>query len=277
MGHSHWKASGLPLTQERLKEFLTYDPETGLFQWRVMRSGRKPNPSLGAGERPRKSGGRTISVDGVAYSNSRLAWLYMTGEWPIGTVGHRNGNMADDRIDNLEDTGCSAAEFTGKLITAARLRELVIYEPETGFFRWKQRSPRSGGGRAHAGEIVHTFLKTGYPAMNIDRRVYRQHRLAWLYVQGDWPSPGLMVDHTNGIKTDNRWCNLRLASRAQNARNRPHRKDSKMPFKGIFQCTDGKWGAQILLNLGRYDTPEEAHAAYFAAAQWYFGEFARAG
>jgi hypothetical protein len=98
------------------------------------------------------------------------------------------------------------------------------------------------------------------------------HRLAWLFVTGDMPK--YQVDHINGIKTDNRFENLRDVSpklNSQNAR-RPH-KDNKTGYLGV--CSRyGKFVAQLLINdkqtvIGYFDTAEEAHLAYIEKKRTY--------
>lgn len=86
-------------------------------------------------------------------------------------------------------------------------------------------------------------------------------------------------DHENLNKTDNRRANLRVATRSQNEANKGVRSDSATGYKGV-RVHRQKFAAQIYVNgkrlhLGTYDTPEEAHTAYLAAAREYFGEFAR--
>jgi len=89
------------------------------------------------------------------------------------------------------------------------------------------------------------------------------------------------VDHINGCGLDNRRCNLRLATYAQNSMNKGMRKDNSSGYKGVFWNKKiKKFTASIKVNrksqyLGAYDTEIEAHAAYCEAAKLYFGEFAR--
>lgn len=92
---------------------------------------------------------------------------------------------------------------------------------------------------------------------------------------------GEEVDHRNRNGLDNTRANLRLATHSQNMGNQQRRKDNKSGFKGVsYNRARGKWQAHIMIHkksiyLGLFTTPEEAHAAYCAAAKEHFGEFAR--
>lgn len=164
-----------------------------------------------------------------------------------------------------------------KPLTAERLREILHYDPETGLFTWcAHTTPRH---RTTGGQIAGRRQSRGYIQITIDGRCYVAHRLAWFYITGSWPAAE--IDHINGIRDDNRFVNLREATRAQNMANSRRLHSNTSGFKGVsFDKRDGRWRAYIRGNqrrhhLGSFDTPEEAHAAYCAAAAELFGEFAR--
>jgi hypothetical protein len=120
---------------------------------------------------------------------------------------------------------------------------------------------------------------SGYWHVGVDGDEYKAHRLAWLFVHGEWPAGRL--DHENGDTADNRIANLRPVTHSQNIANSRLRRDSTSGFKGVsFYTSAGKWGANINKDgrrhyLGLFNTPEEAHAAYCEAACELHGEFAR--
>ena len=89
------------LTQERLRELLNYDQETGLFTWRVWKGARAPVGGV-AGSRD-SSGHIQILIDKHPYRAHRLAWLHVHGEWPKDQIDHINGVRTDNRLSNLRD------------------------------------------------------------------------------------------------------------------------------------------------------------------------------
>ena len=98
------------LTQTKLRELLHYDPETGVWTWLnpLPRSKVKSGDIAG---RIMDNGRRQIRIASGFYYSSRLAWLYMTGEWPLDQVDHENRNKSDDRWDNLREATQSQNSF----------------------------------------------------------------------------------------------------------------------------------------------------------------------
>jgi hypothetical protein len=151
-------------------------------------------------------------------------------------------------------------------ITQHMLRELLAYSEETGEFVWK--SNRSG--HACKGKVAGCIDRnTGYVVIGFRRKFYKGHRLAWLYVYGDWPA--FAVDHINGNKSDNRISNLREAPGAINQQNqRAANKRNKTGVLGVTLQPSGSFRAQIRANgravsLGSFKTIEAATAAYVEA------------
>jgi len=163
------------------------------------------------------------------------------------------------------------------LPTYERVTGLLHYEPETGVFTWRHTC---GDRHTIAGQVAGGINVHGYRAIRIDGGRYRANRLAWLWMTGDWPTH--IVDHENGIKADDRWSNLRAATKSQNNANSRLKSNNKSGFKGVvYREKFGKWTAQITVNrthryLGAFDSPEAAHEAWLAAAKEAHGEFARA-
>lgn len=92
-------------TQERLKTLLHYDPETGVFTWRVRRGGRAVAGSVAG--RVDESGYIRIFIDSRSYYAQRLAFLYMTGSFPAIEAEHKNRNTSDNRWGNLREASSS--------------------------------------------------------------------------------------------------------------------------------------------------------------------------
>lgn len=158
--------------------------------------------------------------------------------------------------------------------SAKKVRALLTYCPLTGIFLWKVSSGRAVAG-ARAGCIV-----GGYLVIRIDRKAYKAHRLAWLYMNGRWPRGRL--DHKDGDGANNRWGNIRRATHSQNMANRKVNRNNSSGLKGVcFMKANGRYAANVNKSgrrfyLGLYDTAELAHAAYQAKSNELFGEFARA-
>jgi hypothetical protein len=101
------------------------------------------------------------------------------------------------------------------MLTAERLRELVHYCQDTGVF-----TPRVN--RGSAGGKAGNVAPSGYRRLHVDGRLHLEHRLAWLYMTGQWPARH--IDHINRCRSDNRFANLRDVTQAENNRNRAPRR-----------------------------------------------------
>jgi hypothetical protein len=162
------------------------------------------------------------------------------------------------------------------MLTQARLKEILEYNPDTGEFFWL-----SPGNRIDlVGKPAGWMHWKGYWRIEIDGKDYASHRLAWLYVYGCWPKNQL--DHINRNKSDNRIKNLREATNGQNGAN-SKAKPSHSKLKGAhWHSRDKKWFSHIWYDgkkhfLGRFATAEEAHAAYCETAKKLHGEFFHSG
>jgi hypothetical protein len=102
--------------------------------------------------------------------------------------------------------------------TQERLKELVHYDPETGIFTWALK--RKG---CRVGDECGTIDKNGYRYLTIDRQVLGANRCAFIYMLGECPK-NMVIDHINGIRNDNRWCNLRAITQQENLRHKHGRK-----------------------------------------------------
>jgi hypothetical protein len=163
--------------------------------------------------------------------------------------------------------------------TQELLHMWLDYNQDTGIFHWKEEPRR---GISLKGKQAGWATPTGYWFIKLGKFAdgFGAHRLAWLYVYGEWPS--FQVDHVDGNRQNNAIANLRLATPSQQGANSKTKK--KIGLKGAFRDKrlKGKpWYSEIKVNghrisLGRFATEQEAHEAYCAAASEHFGEFARA-
>lgn len=161
-------------------------------------------------------------------------------------------------------------------LTQEHLKSILEYDPDTGNFTWKVNR----GSNKVLGLIAGNLNKSGYVYIMIDNKDYRAHRLAWLYMTGEWPVD--QIDHINMIKNDNRWENLREATNSENNMNRIIQKNNTSNYRGVYFRKDcGLWAAYIAINkkrihLGIFSSAHIAHLAHQVAEINLFGEFSRA-
>lgn len=156
------------------------------------------------------------------------------------------------------------------------LRKVFRYDPETGRLFWRYRMPdtfvcATTAACLDAAQAFNTrFCDTeaftnldggGYRCGKINNKSYKAAHVIWALVEGQWPQEtGLVLDHINRVRTDNRICNLRLVTQAQNSWNRSD-------VAGVYlDRRIGRWWAQITShgkrrNLGQFDTREAAREA----------------
>lgn len=147
------------------------------------------------------------------------------------------------------------------MITANHIRFILDYFPETGQFVWKNNHRRPDLIGKRAGSPTNA----GYWAIAINNQKKLAHRLAWLYVTGEFPNGH--IDHKNGNKQDNRFENLREVDRFGNLQNiRKPTKANKSGYLGV-SAHQGKWRVQIMVHgvktrISGFDTPEKAYQKY---------------
>lgn len=151
------------------------------------------------------------------------------------------------------------------ILTQARLKEVLSYNPRTGVWRWPETATHMMAGR-----LAGCTGPYGYRYIGVDGERYFAHRLAFLYMTGSWPTH--MVDHKNRVRSDNRWSNLRNVTNAENQQNQcgPQR-NNKSGYLGVcWNKAKMKWVATIrthglIEHLGAFYDIREARDAYVEA------------
>ena len=153
--------------------------------------------------------------------------------------------------------------------------DYFLYDPQSGIVTWKVNH-----NHMRAGDRAGTKKRDGYRYISVSGTRMLEHRMAWFIVYGEWPYPS--IDHINMIKSDNRLCNLRIATVGENNQNRQKQSNNTSGYKGVsLNKKTKKYQARIMYNkigvsLGNYDSAEEAAEAYQTAAKELHNEFARA-
>lgn len=165
-----------------------------------------------------------------------------------------------------------------RMLAAEELRELLDYNPDNGDLRWKERDPKwfdaHGEDAAHvtdiwnvrfAGKMAGSISPRGYRRLCIFNRMIPAHRAIWCMTKGNWPDAH--IDHINGIRSDNRLCNLRDVPRSLNQRNLSKMSTNSSGVTGVYKCKDtGLWRARFRhdekhVHLGRFASLDDAAAA----------------
>jgi hypothetical protein len=146
---------------------------------------------------------------------------------------------------------------------------VIGYSPSTGKFFCLKGKRR--------GQELGSVGDGGYVRLSYRGKQVAAHHLAWRIMTGRWPEQE--IDHINRVRHDNRFENLRLATRSENSQNGPKKSTNTSGFKGVhWHKRSRAWVARIMverdeIHLGSFRTREEAYAAYVAAAKEFHGEF----
>lgn len=141
-----------------------------------------------------------------------------------------------------------------------RLKEVVWYNKQTGFFYW-----RVSTGKAKRGNVAGHTDSAGYTKVSIDGVKYFAHRLVWLYVYGVWPTQN--IDHKDLCRSNNRLSNLRDVGQSLNGLNGPLRCNNSSGYTGVsYDARRGEWVAYVnrarrKKHLGAYKNLIDAVAA----------------
>lgn len=279
-----------------LRELLDYNPDTGVFRWKWARGGKGgkfKGPYKGAIAGSADRGRRRLKVLRRVYAAHRVAFAFTYDRWPQPFCEHINGESLDNRIVNLRETADPIKQVNSRVRNkkhwhAPEVKEIVAkatsdlemlqrllnYNPETGDFTWKYRMGPEALPGTKAGCVVR-----GYWKLALLKRNFLGHRVAFALTHGRWPEPE--CDHINGNGLDNRICNLREATHAQNLQNRGVFSNNSVGVKGVFwNQQDKRWRVKVgfggkHIYCGSFKTIEEAAAAASRKRKELHGEFAR--
>ena len=165
------------------------------------------------------------------------------------------------------------------------LNECFLYEKSTGRLFWRRRPKHHFDSevgykifnKRWAGtEAFHTSQR-GYRFGTLDGKYCAAHRVIWKLMTGKEPPP--IIDHRDQKKGNNRWGNLRAATKPQNCINRKPSPFNSTGYGGVHKHRNkNRWVAQLGCRgkkryLGIFDSPKKARTAWLAAAQAIYGEF----
>lgn len=260
------------LTHEELTRLLDYDPETGVFRWRVdVGSRAKVGSVAGSREGTRNE----IKVKRLRYASRHLAWFYVNGEMPRNRLFVKNGDKHDDRIDNLGMLPDKPKELTHEY-----LKQCIDYNPDTGEFKWKV----TGGGSVYGNNAFHVQGDHSHGIILTTRilgKTYTTNRLIVFWMTGYMPSPNRVAMPIDNNVLNLKWSNIKVGSHIEMQVKK--RNYGMLASKGVtFVNRRNKYIAQIKINgkkkhLGSFKTESEAAEAYMKSARKNYGELANDG
>ena len=260
----------ITLTQEELKKQIRYEPETGHFYRLPFTDGSGSSARRNgrvAGERAgsvSKLGYLSISLKTNIYYASKLAYLYMTGEYPLCEVRFKDRDTLNLAFDNLY-LATDIKKFDD--MTWEDISAIFRYDPETGYIWWTDHYTVQA---ERVNERAGNTHSSGRMYVNVGKRRILAHRMAWFLYYKEWPKD--QIDHINHDQMDNRILNLRAATLSQNQQNHIRAKcNNATQLLGVsYKVGKGKYTAQITLegktyHLGTFEDKYTAHQAYLTA------------
>ena len=252
------------LTQERVKELFDYCEETGTLTRKHRRGKWGKGDPVGC----LRDCGLVTEIDRYKYTVHDLIWLWHYGENASSSVIHIDGDVLNNRIANL---ALCLKYYKISVITQEDVRYLFNYDKESG--KLTRRIPACRGSNQHKSGMVGEEVGTqslGYLHTSIGKKIYKVHRLIWLWVEGYLPEN--QIDHINRDSLDNRWCNLREVSQQCNVRNTGNFSHNKSGVKGVHLRRSGGLGASIKMggksyNIGYHGDDFVEAVAYRLAAE----------
>lgn len=249
------------MNQAILKQLLCYEPETGLFRWAVTRGSRAKKGTI-AGTKT-NTGHLSIQLQGVLYLAHRLAYLYITGNWPDSAIRHINTDRLDNRFENLKLLSDGRRpEIKGDIATVQlSCGQVVLIDAEDA---------------SRVGKHLWS-LSNSYPSARINNTLVLLH----VFLIGAAPK-GSLIDHKNRNKLDNRKQNLRHTTHSVNVQNsdtfdeyggtqpvKPHAPGGTSIDRthNTYKAYYTVWGNRV--NVGTYKTREAAEQARHLAYTQY--------
>lgn len=205
------------LTHEELTRILDYDPETGVFRWKVQMGKYKIGDIAGG----KSTYGNQIKCQSKLYLARRLAWFYIYKQWPERDLFAKELGQFNDSIKNI-----GMLPEKPETLTQEYLKECIDYNPDTGSWKWKI----STGGGMYGDDAYHVY--EDFLSTRILGKKYTTNRLIWFYMTGEFPSKDVLVLTKNNIMTDLRWDNLVIGSQSDASQKK--KVSSKTGFKGVY-------------------------------------------
>lgn len=243
--------------QNKLNTVLDYNPETGVFVWKVNRQGgSKAGDIAGLTEMPNgKPSTVHITVFCKRYVAHDLAFVIMTGRFPRMRVRHIDKCSQNNAWENLSDVPYVPSH---KEVTPELLRGILDYDSKKGLFRWKQK----GSNHCKDGWFRGSPDRNGRLQIHVQGKSMKAHTIAWMIFHG--VKPTFEIAHDDGDHTNNRIKNLSDITHAENMKNIKKSSANKSGVTGVSWVKDkNRFCARIRVNyrtihLGYFGTVKEA-------------------